>query len=559
MLSSLHIENVALIKENTLLFGGGFTVLTGETGAGKSIIIDALSLLCGARSDKELIRTGESYAYVEGCFEGFDGDTAEKLSALGASPDEDGLLFLSRRVSADGRSTARIGDRQVPSSRLRTVAELLLNIHGQQDTLLLADKTRHLPLIDSYAGTGALLAEYGAVYERYVSTAKEIEKEKAAAADSAFRREMIEYKLGSLKKAHLKPGEEEELLRDRKRLRAAEKIASGASGAYGLLYEEDGSAGERVYDAISALSPLKDALPETEELLSRLESIKCEIEDIADTLKRFAETDADTAASQLDEVETRLYTISELKRRFGTDYEGLLSAYKGLQAELEGIETSGERIEQLEAELAKTREEMLARAEALSAARKSAAKRLEESVKESLSQLDMPSVGFRVEFTRIQPRADGCDEAEILISPNAGEEPKPLSKIASGGELARIMLAFKTALAEAENTPVLVFDEIDTGISGSTAQKTGLSLKRLSARAGTQVLCVTHSAQIAALADTHLLVSKREEGGRTKSFVRALDSAGRVEEIARIIGGVNVGEATLRAAEELIKDAKELV
>lgn len=555
MLSSLHIENVALIKENTLLFAGGFTVLTGETGAGKSIIIDALSLLCGGRSDKELIRTGESYAFVEGCFDGFDEELLDKLSALGVTPDEDGVLFLSRRVSMDGRSTARIGDRQVPSSRLRSVAELLLNIHGQQDTLLLADKARHLPLIDSYAKTAPILSEYTGLYARFTELGRLIDEEKAKAADSAFRKEMIEYKLQALKKAKLRPDEEEELLQSRKRLRYAEKIASGASGAYSLLYEEDGSAGERVYDAISALSPLKDALPETAGLLERLESIKCEIEDIADTLKEFAETDADTAAKELDEVETRLELISELKRRFATDYAGLLSARDGLLEELERIDGRSEYIEELTAERKACEAEMLSVAARLSAARKAAALGLEASVKESLAGLDMPSVGFKVMFTEVSAKADGCDEAELLIAPNAGEEPKPLSKIASGGELARIMLAFKTALSEVEKTPVMVFDEIDTGISGKTAQKTGIALKHLSSREGTQVLCVTHSAQIAALADTHLLVSKREEAGRTKSLVRALDSDGRVEEIARIIGGISVGEATLNAAKELISEA----
>lgn len=558
MLSSLHIENVALIKENTLLFGGGFTVLTGETGAGKSIIIDALSLLCGGRSDKELIRTGESYAFVEGCFDGLEDETLEGLASLGVYPDEDGALFLSRRVSADGRSTARIGDRQVPSSRLRAVAELLVNIHGQQDTLLLSDKARHLPLIDSYAGTAQLVAEYAALYSRFTALENQIENEKQKAKDSAFRREMIEYKLQALKKAKLRPQEEDELLQSRKRLRAAERIAAGASGAYSLLYEEDGSAGERVYDAISALSPLRDALPETAELLERLESIKCEIDDIADTLKGFAETDADTAATKLDEVETRLELIAELKRRFATDYDGLLSAREKLMAELESIDGSDEYIEELVREREECEKQMLAAAATLSEERRSAATGLEESVKQSLSQLDMPSVGFEVRFSTVPPRVDGCDEAELLIAPNAGEEPKPLSKIASGGELARIMLAFKTALAETEKTPVMVFDEIDTGISGKTAQKTGLALKRLSSSAGTQVLCVTHSAQIAALADTHLLVSKHEEGGRTKSRVCALDRTGRIDELARIIGGINVGEATLNAARELLDNAGRL-
>lgn len=558
MLSSLHIENVALIQENTLLFGEGFTVLTGETGAGKSIILDALSLLCGARSDKELIRSGESYAFVEGCFDCFDKATTEKLTELGAAPDEDGLLFLSRRVSADGRSVARIGDRQVPSSRLRAVAELLINIHGQQDTLLLADRSKHLPLIDSYAGNEVLLNEYTTLYKRYTSLSAEIEAEREAAGDAAFRKEMLEYKLSALKKAKLKAGEEEELNTARKRLRAAEKIAASAAGAYRLLYEEDGSASEAVYNALSALSPLKGTFPEIEELIARLDSVKCEIDDIADTLNDFAGTDADSAAAELDEVETRLELIAELKRRFRTDYEGLLTARDGLLAELEQIDGRDDRIKELEAQKADCFKALTDKGAELSTARKSAALTLEKRISECLGELDMPSVRFKAEFTSVSPTHNGCDEAELLIAPNAGEAPKPLSKIASGGELARIMLAFKTALAELGGVSVMVFDEIDTGISGKTAQKTGIALKRLSAREGTQVLCVTHSAQIAALANTHLKVSKREENGRTKSLVTALDEEGRTLEVARIIGGISLGEATLTAARELIAEARKL-
>jgi len=558
MLSSLHIENVALIKENTLVFAKGFTVLTGETGAGKSIILDALSLLCGARSDKEIIRSGESYAFVEGCFDFFDESTLKGLSELGVTPDEDGALFLSRRVSADGRSVAKIGERQVPSSRLRAVAELLIDIHGQQDTLLLADKTKHLPLIDSYAGNNSLLAEYKDCYKRYTALTEQIEAEKEKAADASFRKEMLEFKLSSLKKAKLRAGEEEELEGERKKLRAAEKIAGNASTAYDKLYKQDGSASERVYAAINALSSLKDVLPEVTELYERLDNVKCEIDDIADTLKEFAATDADSAAAELDEVEKRLELISELKRRFSTDYEGLLTARDGLLEELAKIEGSDEYIAELEAEKATCLKELLNLGKELSSTRKEAAVRLEKRVAECLGELDMPSVSFKVEFTETAPQGNGLDEAELLIAPNAGEAPKPLSKIASGGELARIMLAFKTALAEKEGAYVMVFDEIDTGISGKTAQKTGLALKRLSKGEDRQVLCVTHSAQIAALADTHLLVSKHEAEGRTKSVVTALGDEARVLELARIIGGISFGDATIEAARELLKEAAKL-
>ncbi|MBR6594614.1 MAG: DNA repair protein RecN [Clostridia bacterium] len=557
MLSSLHIENVALIKETTLMFGAGFTVLTGETGAGKSIVIDALSLLCGGRSDRELIRSGESYAFVEGCFEEIDEETAEKLSALDVHPDEDGALYLSRRVSADGRSTARIGDRQVPSSRLRAVAELLLNIHGQQDTLLLADKSRHLPLLDSYADSAPLLDAYGDSYRRYVELCDSLEELRATVADAAFKREMLEYKLESLKKARLKSGEEEELGAERKLLRSIEKIAAAADEAYGELYGDNGSAAERVHGAIASLTRIADSMPDGAELMDRLESVKCEINDIADTLRGAAETDVDGARERLDAVEGRLELISTLKRRFGTDFEGLLAARDSLLAELEQIDNGEGMIKELEEEKSMAFTALSAAAERLRALRKEAAQTLVSELSRCLAGLDMPSVTFVVEFAEKAPARDGADDVEILISANAGEVPKPLSKIASGGELARIMLAFKTATAATAPTGTMVFDEIDTGISGKTAQKTGVALKGLT-KSGTQVFCVTHSAQIAALADTHLLVRKRESEGRTVSLVRALDSEGRVEEIARIIGGINVGDAARSAAVELLAEAEKL-
>ncbi|MBQ3195853.1 MAG: DNA repair protein RecN [Clostridia bacterium] len=557
MLSSLHIENVALIKETTLIFGEGFTVLTGETGAGKSIIIDAISLLCGGRSDKELIRSGESYAFVEGCFEDFDEETLVKLEELDVHPDEDGALYLSRRVAADGRSSAKIGDRQVPSSRLRAVAELLINIHGQQDTLLLADSNRHLPLIDSYAGNADVLAIYIRRYKTYTELCARLEELKERVANAAFRKEMIEYKLQGLQNAQLKAGEEERLLAERLRLRSAEKISAAATEAYGQLYGENLSADERLYAAINALDRIKDALPEGTELLERLESVKCEIDDIADTLRSAAETDADSAAEKLDKVESRLETISVLKRRFNTDFEGLLTARDDLVKELEEIESGDTLIEDLEEEKRVAYDSLADAASHLSAGRKAAAARLEVELAACLAELDMPSVTIKAQILPKAPAVDGCDEAELLISANAGETPKPLSKIASGGELARIMLAFKTVTADAAPTGTMVFDEIDTGISGKTAQKTGVALKKLSYK-GTQVFCVTHSAQIAALANTHLLVRKRSEEGRTQSRVKALDKEGRVDEIARIIGGIDVGVAAREAAAELLSQAEKL-
>lgn len=557
MLSSLHIENVALIKELDLVLGSGFTVLTGETGAGKSIIIDALSLLCGGRSDREIIRSGESYALVEGFFDCFDEGTLEALREIDVEPDEDGFVFLSRKVSADGRSVAKIGTRQVPSSRLRTVAEVLVGIHGQQDTLLLADRERHLPILDKYAKNSALIEEYRGIYQSYVSVQKELKALKTAEADRNERLEMLEFKLSELKKAKLTAGEEAELTALRLKLMNAEKIADSSRSAYSVLYGESGSVSEKLYSAINALRPIVDAVPEAGELMERLDAIKCESDDIADSVRGLYDVEEDVSTA-LDRTESRLDLINTLKRRHKTDFDGLLKEKECLEEEIATLGNSTERIEELERKSEKLYASLMGAAAWLTKSRKAAAVRLKEEIAEKLYELDMPSVRFETSFNEVSAFEDGADEIEFLISANAGEEPKSLSKIASGGELSRIMLAIKTVFASVDNIGTLVFDEIDTGISGKTSQKVGIMLKGLSKRPLSQVLCVTHSAQIASLADTHILASKREDGGRTQSSVKALDFDGRVEETARIIAGINVGEAARTAAKAMLAEGEEL-
>ena len=557
MLSSLHIENVALIKELDLVLGSGFTVLTGETGAGKSIIIDALSLLCGGRSDREIIRSGESYALVEGFFDCFDEGTLEALREIDVEPDEDGFVFLSRKVSADGRSVAKIGTRQVPSSRLRTVAEVLVGIHGQQDTLLLADRERHLPILDKYAKNSALIEEYRGIYQSYVSVQKELKALKTAEADRNERLEMLEFKLSELKKAKLTAGEEAELTALRLKLMNAEKIADSSRSAYSVLYGESGSVSEKLYSAINALRPIVDAVPEAGELMERLDAIKCESDDIADSVRGLYDVEEDVSTA-LDRTESRLDLINTLKRRHKTDFDGLLKEKECLEEEIATLGNSTERIEELERKSEKLYASLMGAAAWLTKSRKAAAVRLKEEIAEKLYELDMPSVRFETSFNEVSAFEDGADEIEFLISANAGEEPKSLSKIASGGELSRIMLAIKTVFASVDNIGTLVFDEIDTGISGKTSQKVGIMLKGLSKRPLSQVLCVTHSAQIASLADTHILASKREDGGRTQSSVKALDFDGRVEETARIIAGINVGEAARTAAKAMLAEGEVL-
>ncbi len=551
MLSSLHIENVALIKETTLLFDGGFTVLTGETGAGKSIMIDALALLCGGRSDRELIRTGAAFAFVEGVFDALSQETLDALAELEVFPDEDGCIFISRRITADGRSTAKIGERPLPSSRLRAVAELLVDIHGQQDTLHLADNKKQLPLLDAFARITPTLAEYKELYNEYTALCREVEEISNAASDSAFRKEMLEFKLAELKKAKLKKGEEAELEQLRLRLRSAEKIQRATTESYALLYGRDGAVSEQLSAAATALQGCAAALPEAKELAERLLGTKYEIDDVADSLRSLAaDCEADSEA-RLDETESRLETIAGLKRRFATDFEGLLTKEAELSEELNKIENSDELISELNKKKKSVMSKMLAAAVVLSEKRRAAASLLERRVADELVELDMPSVRFTVEFAECAPTSTGCDRVEFLIAPNAGEAAKPLAKIASGGELARIMLAFKSVTAETEPARLMVFDEIDTGVSGKTSQKVGISLKKLAQRSGAQAFCVTHSAQIAVLADTHLCVTKSEQNGRTESTVTVLDEESRIAEVARIIGGINIGAAAINAAKEL--------
>lgn len=557
MLSSLHIENVALIKELDLVLGSGFTVLTGETGAGKSIIIDALSLLCGGRSDREIIRSGEPYALVEGFFDCFDEGTLEALHEIDVEPDEDGFVFLSRKVSADGRSVAKIGTRQVPSSRLRTVAEVLVGIHGQQDTLLLADRERHLPILDKYAKNSALIEEYRGIYQSYVSVQKELKALKTAESDRNERLEMLEFKLSELKKAKLTAGEEAELTALRLKLMNAEKIADSSRSAYAVLYGESGSVSEKLYTAINALRPIVDAVPEAGELMERLDAIKCESDDIADSVRGLYDVEEDVSTA-LDRTESRLDLINTLKRRHKTDFDGLLKEKECLEEEIANLGNSTERIEELERKSERLYASLMGAAAWLTKSRKAAAVKLKEEITEKLYELDMPSVRFETSFNEVSAFEDGADEIEFLISANAGEEPKSLSKIASGGELSRIMLAIKTVFASVDNIGTLIFDEIDTGISGKTSQKVGIMLKGLSKRPLSQVLCVTHSAQIASLADTHILASKREDGGRTRSSVKTLDFNGRVEETARIIAGINVGEAARTAAKAMLAEGETL-
>lgn len=553
MLLSIYIENIALIKKLSLEPDKGFCAFTGETGAGKSIIIDSLGLLCGARSDKDIIRTGEDEALVEGIFTVDDKKTEELLRELDIEPEEDGSITVSRRISRDGRSGAKINGRSVPLSRLKGAMSQLLSIHGQQDTQAFADTARQLSMLDSFAGNAVVFDAYSERYRIHKALKQSLDSLNEDSRERELRLDMLRYRIGELKKAKVKAGEKEELEAERKRLANSEKIVSRAGEAYSALYGRDGSAAETVEEAYSAISALRGIVEDADELAERLESAKYEIIDIADTVKAYLDADGENVDARLDECETRLELIKKLELKYrasSDDFPALLEEWEG---ELALNENSEEEKARLEKELKDSEKELKKCAKALTETRIDAAKQLCERVTEELYELDMPGVSFDVLINTKEFAADGADFAEFLISANKGELPKPMAKIASGGELSRIMLCLKCVFADCEAIGTLIFDEIDTGVSGRTSEKIGIRLKAASDGGKTQVICVTHSAILAAKADAHYKISKKELDGRVVTDVEKLDRSGRRDELARIMGGLNITDTVLKAAEEMLK------
>ncbi len=551
MLQSIYIENIALIKRLSLEPSGGFCAFTGETGAGKSIIIDSLGLLCGARSDKDIIRTGEDEALVEGIFSVGDHLT-DALNEFEISPEEDGTVTVTRRISRDGKSGAKINGRSVPLSRLRGAMSLLLSIHGQQDTQAFADKARQLNMLDSFAGNESQFALYSESYNTRRDIKKRLDALNEDSREREYKLDMLRYRINELKSADVKKGEKEELEAERKRLANSEKIVTRSSEAYNALYDREGSASESVNEALSAVNALSDIIPEAISLAERLENIKYEIIDIAESIKEYSETDGENTQILLDECETRLELIRKLEAKYRANSDEFQDLLEEWEKELDINENSEEEIKRLTKLLDSAEAEMKKRADALTETRVKAAKLLCKRVTEELCELDMPSVTFEVRIDPKEFERDGKDDAEFLISANKGELPKPMAKIASGGELSRIMLCLKCVFADTESIGTLIFDEIDTGVSGSTSEKIGIRLKRASDGGKTQVICVTHSAILAAKADSHYKISKKEDGDRTVTNVELLDREGRRNELARILGGMNITDTVLKAADEMM-------
>lgn len=556
MLLSLHIENVAVIKCVDIDFEKGFTALTGETGAGKSILIDSIGFLLGARGDLELLRTGEEKAVVSAMFGDLGEDCCRLLAENELAPDEDGNLLLTRTLGADGRTQCKVNGRAVGTYTLRAVAPSLISIHGQSDNLQLLKSENHLSMLDAYAENKTARDTYAAAYAAMQDARRALEALQMSDAEKQKKTETLTHTVQLLESAKLHAGEEEKLLAERRIVADAERISRQTSFVYRALRDaEKGNAAYILDRCAAALTQIADTVPRAGELAARLGDMKYEIEDIADTVYDFTGDIGDDPAARLDRIESRLDKLDKLKKKFMTDEAGLLEKLTAAKQELVALSDLSDETARAQKTLDEKTAAAVAAAEVLTASRRAAAERLVPLVSGELAFLDMEKVRFLTDIRPAALSATGADAVEFLISANPGEEPRPIAKIASGGELARIMLALKSVFADSFGVQTVIYDEIDAGVSGKTARKIGIKLKK--SAQGTQTICVTHSAQIASLADRQLLIQKQVVGTRTETQVAEITGEDRVREIARILGGVTVSETMRSSARELIEEGKK--
>lgn len=558
MLKSLSIKNIAVIENVNIDFSCGFSILTGETGAGKSIIIDAINLLKGERAPKNIVRSGESEARVVGVFD-IDEDICSELDdVLGYVPE--GEVMISRTINAEGKSTCRIDSSPVTLAILKSLGEKLIDIHGQHDNTNLISKKTHIGFLDSYGGEeiAKIKDEYFALHKEYTEAKKEIDAIDTDERETQRRAELLLYQIEEIEGASLTVGEDEQLEERRNVLKNSYKIASSATKAYSALYGGDDGLRESAYDmlytAIKAIEPIANL---DKSLCEAYEALN-EAGDIISVNSRFLKDYSariETATEEIDKLEERLEEIDTLKRKYGSDIQSVLDKKDAMQAELDGITHSAERLEELNKRLSKLEKEREFVGEKLTQTRKEYAKKLSKSIALSLTELCMPSVRFETDFKKVPCRANGSDDVEFVISTNAGEGLKPLAEIASGGELSRIMLAIKGVLADCDREKLLIFDEVDTGVSGAAAQSIGEKLWRTSRCS--QVICITHLPQIAAMADNHYRIEKHTDGEKTKTTVSLIDNDERIKEISRTLGGAEITQAAEENARELVRLADE--
>lgn len=559
MLQSLHIENIAVIKRTDIDFSNGFTVLTGETGAGKSIVIDSIGQLLGARSQRELIRSGADYALVSGVFYMTDAENLTALAELGVNPDEDGYIYVQRTIYADGRAQSKINGATVPVSLQREAGKLLVGIHGQHENQTLLDPARHLVCLDRFANTEKEHNDYRAAYDKMVHLKRELDSLEMDEREKQRRIDMLKFQLDDIDSVKLKPGEDDQLEAQRKKIKNIERIEKQVRVVYDALYQGE-RGGESAYmlldRASTALRKLSDVIENADELASQLDSFKYDVEDIAERVNDLLDDDIGDPTAALDKIETRLELITRLKRKYGATVDEIMAAREKYAKELSDIEDSDETAKNIQKQLVLAQKEARQYADVLSRKRQEASKVLSERITETLAYLDMENCRFDIQVTGREMTRDGADDVSFMFSANPGEALRELSKTASGGELSRVMLAIKSVLRDSENTETVIYDEIDTGISGKTSHKIGVMLRKSSSVG--QVLCVTHSPQIAALAKQHLKISKKVVDERTETNVKTLDRDEHIAEVARIMGGESITDTLLSTAREMVDYADSI-
>lgn len=561
MLHSLHIENVAVIKSLELDFTSGFTTLTGETGAGKSIIIDCIDLLLGAKADKELIRHGESGATVSALVGDLSDSVLKHCSELGIEVDEDKSILISRTVSLDGRSQVKINGHNVSLSILKVIAPELISIHGQSDTGTLTNVEKHIEIIDLFASSSELLEEYRERFSMLEKTRREIQDIIKKDSERERLKEILAYQIKDIDSLKLHDGEEEELVERKVKIKNSEKIAKNSEFVYKALKgSEKGSVAFLLDRSITALTQLGGVIPEYSDYAERMRDALYQVEDVAEEVYAVLDEIEADPTSVLNSIESRLDKISKMKRKYGLTIAEVLDFRDRAQKELDTLENYEDRLAELKNEEDRLYNEALKIADELNLQRREASVKLQNRVCEILEFLDMPGTVFYANITsdtfdgQKVLNKDGYDRIEFYISANKGAEAQSLSKIASGGEMARVMLAIKSVIADRDGVSCVIFDEIDAGVSGKTARKIGLKMKSMSS--SLQVLCVTHSAQIASLGDVHFLISKSEVSGKTQTSVVELDYDGRVRELSRILGGINVTESQRAAAIDMLNETE---
>ncbi len=552
MLKEIFIENLAVIKQAVIPFSDGLNIFTGETGAGKSILINGINAVLGQRSTKDIVRSGCNKAVVTALFTDIAANVKEKLDEFGVSYEDD-EISITREINADGGSVARINGRTTSVSVLKELGSLLINIHGQHDNQILMDSEKHIKILDSFGGDDTLLTEYKESFKQLQQTARKLKELKKRETEKAERLRSLNEIIEEMRELELEEGEDEALEKEYETAQNAEQIISSLNMCVQLLSGEE-SASDLILKAESELEDLSDSSPYSE-LYERLSAAEIEISDIADELTAITDK-IELDGQRVEYLRQRISKINHLKRKYMCDCSQLIDMYNNALEETGSLESSSDEIKKLNEEKEELLKVVTERAKTLSKFREETARKFVSRVTEELTFLNMPNVILDVKHEKGKLTVNGMDTMEFLISANKGEEPKPISRIASGGELSRIMLALKSVIADKDSIPTMIFDEIDTGVSGKAAQKIGIKLESIGKVR--QVICVTHLSQIAVMADNHLMIEKKTDNERTETSVYQLDFKGRTAEIARIMGGENPSQLMLKTAEEELIKAKEM-